>query len=247
MPRFILTALLIILTANLYATDTLFFRLSNPRTTVRDLNGTYLRKAVVTDSGVLGLDYNAKGILVVRGYYTDTNFNRKLYCHHYFNEMEGYYSELICFENGKISGLSARFNAKGDTVWKSITANNTAAGSNETSNYVIRAPSPTDTYPIVEKVATFPGGVQRWIDFLSRNFRYPKEARKQKIEGTVMVQFVVSVDGTVTDVRVTKPVHPLLDEEAVRIIQSSPKWQPATTTTGENIIYYARQPIVFKL
>lgn len=247
MPRFILTALLLISSANLYATDTLFFRLSNPRTTVRDPNGKYIRKAVVTDSGVLGLDYNAKGILVVRGYYTDTNFNHKLYCHQYFDEFQGYHSEVICFENGKISGLSARFNAKGDTVWKNITTNHTAAASNATYSPVVEAPRATDTFAIVEKIATFPGGARRWIDFLSRNFRYPKEARKQKIEGTVMVQFVISEDGTVTDVRVMKPVHPLLDEEAVRIIQSSPKWEPAKTRNGKNVIYYARQPIIFRL
>src|SRR5688572_13246015 len=128
MVRIILIALLLVPSANLYAKDTLFLRLSNPRTTVRDPNGKYLRKAIVTDSGVLGLDYNAKGILVVRGYYTDTNFNRKLYCHHYFDEMEGYKSGVTCFENGKISGINARFNAKGDTVWKTVVVDQAIAG-----------------------------------------------------------------------------------------------------------------------
>lgn len=55
---------------------------------------------------------------------------------------------------------------------------------------------------------------------------YPKEAREQYQEGRVMVKFVVGKNGLVQEVEVVKGVHPLLNEEAVRVVKSSPKWKP---------------------
>ena len=64
------------------------------------------------------------------------------------------------------------------------------------------------------------------MDFIRKETRYPEEARDQGISGRVYVQFVVDVDGKVTEAKVMRGVHPLLDEEALRVINSMPDWSP---------------------
>ena len=77
-----------------------------------------------------------------------------------------------------------------------------------------------------DEMPEFPGGKPALIEFLSTNVKYPKDAEKQKIEGKVVVSFVIEKDGSISDVEVTKPVYPSLDAEAVRVIKAMPKWKP---------------------
>jgi len=71
------------------------------------------------------------------------------------------------------------------------------------------------------------GDIQSFVDrWLYKYRRYPREAVIQGISGRVMVSFVIEKNGAVSLVEVTRPVHPLLDEEAVRVIAASPKWKP---------------------
>lgn len=70
----------------------------------------------------------------------------------------------------------------------------------------------------------FPGGnVQKWI---SKHIKYPMIAQENNIQGKVFVQFVIEKDGSVSNVKVTRSVDPSLDKEAIRVIQSMPKWTP---------------------
>ena len=208
--------------SQLLAQDTLNFRLSNPWNTVKDPNGNYLRKAVLTDSGWLALDYNQKGILVTRSFYTDTNFNRKLHCHQYFNETKGYFEGLRCYVNGRLHGIRAGFGSKGDTLWRENYVENTLVDSKD-----FTGKRKAIVMTVVETEAQFPGGKKAWIQYLTDHIRYPREAEKKKITGTVLVSFVVNETGNITDVKVVEPVHPLLDAEAVRLVQNSPQWTPA--------------------
>jgi TonB family protein len=93
--------------------------------------------------------------------------------------------------------------------------------------------------------SSFPGGFHAWVQYLSENLQYPKKAIKRKIEGTVVVQFIVEKDGRVTDVEAISG-DPLLMEEAVRIIKSSPDWIPARGD-GKPLKSYKKQPIAFSL
>ena len=79
-----------------------------------------------------------------------------------------------------------------------------------------------ETFPI------FPGGEQKLVEFIQENVVYPQEAKEKKIKGKVIVRFVVSKTGEITDVQVRKSPHPLLEEEAVRVVKSMPKWVPGT-------------------
>ena len=74
--------------------------------------------------------------------------------------------------------------------------------------------------------AEFPGGQQALDTFLHNELKYPKEALDNEIHGVVMVQFLVSKDGTLNNIKIIRPVHPLLDKEALRVVEKMPRWQP---------------------
>lgn len=94
--------------------------------------------------------------------------------------------------------------------------------------------------------AQFPGGTEQLIKFLSENIKYPVECEKQGIQGRVVLLILINKDGSVTDIKVAKSVHPLLDAEAVRVASSMPRWQPATKD-GQPVRIRYSLPITFSL
>jgi len=102
------------------------------------------------------------------------------------------------------------------------------------------------TFTKVEIESEFPGGAKGWMRYLTENFTYPKAAVRKRIQGTVIVQFIVDKEGRVTEAEVIQSVHPLLDKEALRLIQESPKWKPAIQD-GRKVKSYKKQPVVFQL
>lgn len=81
-------------------------------------------------------------------------------------------------------------------------------------------------FNMVEEMPKFPGEEEGLKAFIMNNVRYPKEAREKGIQGKVYVQYVIDTDGSVTDARIAKGVNPLLDQEALRVVNSMPKWKP---------------------
>lgn len=100
--------------------------------------------------------------------------------------------------------------------------------------------------PELDKMPQFPGGMSGMHKFLTENVRYPYFARQKKIQGRVMVQFVVDKDGTVTDVKVEKSVHKSLDKEAVRVVKKMPKWIPGEKD-GKPVRVLYHMPVNFSL
>lgn len=96
-----------------------------------------------------------------------------------------------------------------------------------------------------EVMPEYPGGMSAMVEFLSKNVKYPKDAAKQKVEGRVLVWFVVETDGSLTDVKVAKKVFPSLDAEAVRVVKTMPKWTPGKHNDQPVRVRFAL-PIVFK-
>ena len=82
--------------------------------------------------------------------------------------------------------------------------------------------------------------------FLSTNIKYPVEAQKKGISGRVIVQFVIMEDGTLDQAKVIRGVDPLLDEEALRVVKSMPKWKPGMDR-GEAVKVRFTAPIMFNL
>jgi TonB family protein len=97
-----------------------------------------------------------------------------------------------------------------------------------------------------ERMPEFPGGETGMIFYLRRKIRYPKKARKKRIEGTVVIQFVVGKDGNVINAKVFKSVNPDLDQEALDIVKKMPKWKPGIQD-GEPVSVQYSLPIRFNL
>lgn len=96
----------------------------------------------------------------------------------------------------------------------------------------------------VKEEPSFPGGEGALRDFISKNLRYPKFAKEKGIYGPVHVSFIVEKDGSLTDFIVTRSVDPSLDKEAIRVLQSMPKWNPGkldgqfvTVKTGMSVSF----------
>ncbi|TLX76889.1 energy transducer TonB [Labilibacter sediminis] len=79
---------------------------------------------------------------------------------------------------------------------------------------------------IVEEMPVFPGGDTELRKYIAQSVKYPVIAQENGIQGRVYVQFVVGTDGAVTQVKVARGVDPNLDKEAIRVVQSMPKWKP---------------------
>ncbi len=87
----------------------------------------------------------------------------------------------------------------------------------------------TDDAPvffIVEEMPEFPGGDTELRKYIAQSVKYPVIAQENGIQGRVYVQFVVGTDGKVSQVKVARGVDPNLDKEAIRVVQSMPKWKP---------------------
>lgn len=83
--------------------------------------------------------------------------------------------------------------------------------------------------PVFTKVqhqAKFPGGLTGFVEYLSRNLHYPARAVAAHTHGNVFVRFVVEKDGSLSDIKILRGIGHGCDEEAVRVLKASPKWQP---------------------
>lgn len=101
-------------------------------------------------------------------------------------------------------------------------------------------------YDVVEQMPSFPGGISQALPFIQRNQRYPADAKKEGIQGRVILTFVVETDGRLTHVVVRKSISPSIDEEAVRIVKSMPRWIPGMRNGIPVRVKYTL-PVVFKL
>lgn len=108
---------------------------------------------------------------------------------------------------------------------------------------------PKDNYSIyssVEKMPEFPGGMKAYQEYLRKNLEYPTKAQKDKIEGVVVVQFIVENDGSIFEPMVVRHLETSLDSAAWRAIKNMPKWIPGSDF-GLNVRCKYSLPVVFKI
>lgn len=103
-----------------------------------------------------------------------------------------------------------------------------------------------EVFVVVEEMPEFPGGSNALRGFIAKGIRYPAEAQANKVQGKVFVTFVVSASGKVEDAKVVKSVNPLLDAEALRIVNMMPDWKPARQR-GQAVSVAYTVPIEFIL
>jgi protein TonB len=90
------------------------------------------------------------------------------------------------------------------------------------------------------------GDNTKFREYIQKNLKYPDVAAENGIQGRVFVSFVVEADGKVTNVKVVRSVDPALDREAVRVVESSPKWKPGRQR-GKPVRVSFTFPIIFVL
>ena len=81
-----------------------------------------------------------------------------------------------------------------------------------------------ELFTLVEEIPSFVGGDSAFIEFVRNNLIYPDKARRMGLEGKVFVQFIVEKDGSLTNVKVLRGMHGDCNEEAIRVMQKSPRW-----------------------
>ena len=103
-----------------------------------------------------------------------------------------------------------------------------------------------EIFTVVDEPAEFPGGMTALTNWLRQNIRYPEDAEMDEAEGRSLVRFVIEKDGSVSEVQIIRPNDPALDAEAIRVVQSMPKWEPGKQN-GQPVRIYYTLPVAFKL
>lgn len=101
-------------------------------------------------------------------------------------------------------------------------------------------------YQVVGQQPNFPGGKEELFKYLAFNMIYPADAAKNKVEGRVLVTFVIEHDGSISNVNVVNSVYPSLDKEAIRVVSEMPKWIPGKAN-GKTVRVKYTIPITFRL
>jgi protein TonB len=101
-------------------------------------------------------------------------------------------------------------------------------------------------FTVVEQQPEFQGGLEAMMNFIRKNMRYPASARRMGVDGTVYVSFVVSKDGSISEVKTVRGISADLDQEALRVVSIMPPWKPGKQN-GKPVFVRFVLPIKFKL
>lgn len=106
-----------------------------------------------------------------------------------------------------------------------------------------------EDWTIVDVAPSFPGGYGKFYSYINKNLKYPKDAKKKRIEGRVLVEFIIDSTGYIlTDsTKVIQSLFDSCDNEAMRLVNESPQWNPGRQTKfNKNVRVRMRMPIEFK-
>jgi len=106
--------------------------------------------------------------------------------------------------------------------------------------------SPEEVYLVADIMPEFPGGKTALKNFIAKNVKYPAVAEEKGIQGRVSLSFVVNTDGSIADIEIVGHLYPSLDEEAVRLVRSMPKWKPGMIQNQIARVKY-RLPVDFRI
>lgn len=101
-------------------------------------------------------------------------------------------------------------------------------------------------FTVVETMPEFPGGQGALMSFIAKSIKYPVIAQENGIQGRVTCSFVVNTDGSIVDAEVMRGVDPSLDKEALRVINTMPKWSPGKQR-GKPVRVKYTVPVMFRL
>ena len=98
----------------------------------------------------------------------------------------------------------------------------------------------------VEVMPEFPGGMDKLLQFINDNMKYPTKAQTEGMQGKVIVQFIIDEDGYIIEPNIVRSVESSLDNEALRLIKMLPQWKPGTLK-GKAVKVKYTVPVAFKL
>ena len=146
-----------------------------------------------------------------------------------------------------VQGYALRPQAPQEVV---VTGNPSRANSAKEVVVVGYAPQrdsiPGEVFKVVEKMPEYPNGSTELLKFLAQNIRYPEMAKKENIQGMVVVQFIIGKDGTIIDPHVVHGIGGGANEEALRVVKMMPKWKPGIQR-GQAVNVQFNLPIRFML
>jgi len=99
---------------------------------------------------------------------------------------------------------------------------------------------------IVEELPQYPGGMVEFMKWLTVQLHYPEQALKQKLQGKVIISFIVNKDGSLSDLKLVQSAGKLLDDEALRVARLMPNWKPGIDK-GKPCRSMIAIPIVFEI
>jgi protein TonB len=111
---------------------------------------------------------------------------------------------------------------------------------------IVEAPVKEEVFTRVEQMPMFGSGEKELMEYLGKNIKYPTIARENGISGTVIVQFVVERDGSISSPEVARGIGGGCDEEALRVVRNMPKWKPGKQQ-GRAVKVKFTLPIKFRL
>lgn len=145
------------------------------------------------------------------------------------------------------SGTSA-----GSGAGKGVTSNSvnvpadTTGFANKTTNHNgVNANTDKILFRVIEQLPEFPGGATEYMKWLTRNLRYPTSAEELKVDGKVIVRFIVNKNGSISDIKIIKSLDPDCDKEVLRVMNKMPRWKPGTEK-GRPVRTEYVIPVVFK-
>jgi len=98
----------------------------------------------------------------------------------------------------------------------------------------------------LDRQPSYPGGMDKFYQFIGKTVKYPKEAQEKNIQGKVFLSFIVETDGTLSDIKAERKIGHGLDEEAIRVVKNSAKWIPGIQKNMKVRVKY-NLPISFAL
>ena len=202
-------------------------------------NGKLYLEITYPDKNIPGVDYLIKtnNDTLGNALVTDGNGYYKGY-----NDKFTYIEEEGNVKNGKRDGQW-----KGDYKNTHITFTENYDNGQFVSGNAIAEDGKSVTYTKSRRVPPqFKSGIEGFGRYLSHNIKYPDYARARNIQGQVILSFVVEKNGDLTDIIISKPVSPVLDEEAIRVLKNSPKWLPGMQFGMPARVRYS-VPITFKM
>jgi len=250
------------LAATTSAQDTVYYDfLQKP---VDRLNAYYFETKIQTDSGYRFADYWMNGHLKVTGTFggddrktrvgTFTAYDSSGKIQHRFTYSGiGKYHETDYYPEGQLmmEGNVENWKKAGDWIASYPSGKLKAKATFDSGRQVMALfynedGSPDNSPKIFFREADFPDGSNGWLKFIRKNLRYPDKAVQGNFQGTVVIQFKVSKDGTTSDFSVLQSANIYLDNEALRVIKASGDWLPAIFA-GTPADLYITQHVVFKL